>query len=146
MPAKLRPATARSSSGQLLRVGNEAAMELEREQRHILRPFAQRGQRHLDDGEAVIQVLAERALVDAPRERAVRGGDDAHVDRASDAGADPPHAARLDRAEQLRLKGERHLADLVEEERPAVRLFEHAFSIRGGAAERAPHVPEQLAR
>ncbi len=109
------------------------------------RARAQRGERDLDDGEPVVEVLAEGALVDAAGEVAVGGGDEAHVDGAGRGGADAADGARLDGAEQLGLERERHLADLVEEERAAVGLLEDAAPVGDGAAEGAAHVPEELA-
>ena len=53
--------------------------------------------------------------------------------------------AFLQHAQQLRLHRQRHVADLVEEQRPAVRLLELAEMTRGRAGERALLVPEQLA-
>jgi hypothetical protein len=41
-------------------------------------------------------------------------------------GADPADLAPLEHAEELRLELERELADLVEEDRPAVGDLEHA--------------------
>src|SRR5580700_7500941 len=73
-----------------------------------------------EDREPVVEVLAERALVGADGEGAVGGGDDAHVDRSLRVAADPPDRARLEGPQQLGLHRERHLADLVEEERAAV--------------------------
>ena len=46
--------------------------------------------------------------------------DDAHVDGDGLGAAEPPHHARLERAQELGLQLERELADLVEEERAAV--------------------------
>jgi hypothetical protein len=51
----------------------------------------------------------------------------------------------LEHAEQFRLHGERHLADLVEEDRAAARRFEEAAVILGRAGERAAAVAEELA-
>ena len=44
---------------------------------------------------------------------------------------DPHDEAFLDRTQQLDLHRQWHLADLIEEQRPAMRLFENAFA--GGA-------------
>ena len=53
--------------------------------------------------------------------------------------------ALLERAQELGLQRERHLADLVEEERAAVGLLEEARRALLGVGERAAHVAEQLA-
>ena len=52
--------------------------------------------------------------------------------------------AALEHAEQRRLHLERQLADLVEEDRAAVRQLERAVLALLGARERAALVPEQL--
>ena len=122
----------------------ERTVEVAREQRDVVSPRAQRGKGERDDREAVVEVLAEGALVDAPGERPVGRGDDADVDGAARARAHAPYRARLDGAEELGLQRERHLADLVEEERAAVRLLEDALAVRRRAGERAPHVAEEL--
>jgi hypothetical protein len=72
-------------------------------------------------------------------------GDDAHVDLDGLVLADPPDLLLLDGAEQLGLERERGLRDLVEEERPAVRLLEEPLSGRDSAGERAACVAEELA-
>ncbi len=51
----------------------------------------------------------------------------------------------LQHAQQLGLRGRRHLGDLVEEQRAAVGEFEAALAARDGAGERALLVAEQLA-
>src|SRR5690606_36096431 len=58
---------------------------------------------------------------------------------------DPVDGAVLDRAQQLRLQGERQLADLVEEQRPAAGGLETADAPLVRAGERALLVAEQLA-
>ena len=77
--------------------------------------------------------------------QAVRRRDDTDVDLAGVERADALHFPVLDRAQQLGLQRERQLADLVQEQRPAVRVLEHAHLRVAGARERAAHVTEQLA-
>ena len=60
------------------------------------------------------------------------------------AAADRRHLALLQHAQQLRLHAARHLADLVEEQRAAVRGRQAARARPVGAGEGAAHVPEQL--
>ena len=52
--------------------------------------------------------------------------------------------AVLEHAEELHLRGDGHLRDLVEEERAAVRGLESAVALLGGAGERALLVAEEL--
>ena len=61
---------------------------------------------------------------------AVGGGDDADVDAARDVLADAAQLPFLNDAQQLGLRARRQLADLVEEQRAAVRLLEDARRAR----------------
>ncbi len=74
----------------------------------------------------------------------MRGRDHAHVDGRRLRGAEPPHLAALQRAEELDLERGGHLGDLVQEQRAAVGLFEQAELARGGAGEGPAHVAEEL--
>ena len=60
----------------------------------------------------------------------MRGGEDADVDLARLVAADRAHLALLEDAQQLGLHRAAHLADLVEEERAALRLDEEARRAR----------------
>ncbi len=123
----------------------ELLHELGRHGLDILGALAQRRQPQAHHREAVEEVGAEGALVDRQPQVAVGGGDDARVDGLV---AAVPH--RLDlpvlqRAQQLGLGRGGELADLVEEERPAVGQLEGARAIRAGRGEGALDVPEELA-
>ena len=106
-------------------------------------PVAQRRDRHVDDVEPVIEVLAEAAGGDLFGQAAVGGGDDPDVDRLGDAAADALDLAGLERAEQLDLGVERQLADLVEEDGRAVGILEAADMAVEGAGEGALLMAEQ---
>src|SRR6266852_1181134 len=98
--------------------------EVRREQGHVTAALAQRRQHQRHHVEAVEQVAPEGALLDLRLEVLVGRGDQPEVHRF---GLAPTH--RLDRAllqhaEQLALQRERHLADLVQEDGPAVRRLE----------------------
>ncbi len=58
--------------------------------------------------------------------------------------ADRPHLALLQHAQQLHLQRQRHVADLVEEQRAAVGRLEEALVRLHGAGERAARVAEEL--
>ena len=88
------------------------------------RALAQRGQADRHDVEPVEEVLAERALRDELLQIAVRRRDEAHVDADRLDAADALELALLQRAEELHLHLDGDLADLVEEERAAVRELE----------------------
>ena len=68
-----------------------------------------------------------------------------HVDADGLAAADPLELPLLQDAQQLDLRLERQLADLVEEQRPAVRQLEPPLAPLHGAGEGALLVTEQLA-
>ena len=103
------------------------------------------GQVHGDGVEPIEEILAERVGGDHRPQIAVGGGDDARVH--------PPHRRRADAAEgpllqerqQLRLRRQPEIADLVEEQRPAVGDLDQAQLALAGVGEGAALVAEQLA-
>ena len=103
------------------------------------------GSGNLDHVESEVEVFAEALLLDRALEIAIRRGDDAHVDCHLGARAERAHLPLLEHAEDLRLERHRHVADLVEEERPASRLDEEAGPRFARVGERATGVSEQLA-
>ena len=72
-------------------------------------------------------------------------GDDPQIGPDRRAAADRHELARLQHAQQAGLRLERHVADLVEEQRAALGLLEAADLARVGAGEGALLVAEQLA-
>src|SRR5215472_9769745 len=97
--------------------------EVADQQRNILSPLPQRRQLERQDGEPVVQVLAEGVRPDERGEVLVGGGDDADVDLE---GVRPPHAFEfpfLDDPEQLGLKRRGGLGNLIQEEGPAMCFF-----------------------
>src|SRR4029079_2341702 len=98
-----------------------------------------------DAVEAVVEVLAEPAEGDLRLEIAVRRGDEAHVNGTRLHAADALDLTRLDDAQERRLQLGRHVADLVEKDRPARRRLEQTGLRLAGARERALLVSEQLA-
>ena len=74
----------------------------------------------------------------------VGGGQDAHVDRDGLVGADRLDALLFERAQDLGLGAQAHVADFVEEKRAAVGLLELADLVFGGAGEAAFDVAEQF--
>ena len=104
-----------------------------------------RRQVDLNDVDAVVEVLAEAAFLDGRFQVAVRGGQDAHVDGDFLLAADRPDLALLQGPQQLGLHRQRHLADLVEKQRPALGLREEPLAVVAGVGEGPLDVPEQLA-
>jgi hypothetical protein len=102
----------------------EPGQEVPGERHDVLAPVAQRRDADVEHVEAVVEVEAERAARHLVRELLVRGGDDAHVDGEVARAAEPPEGHLLEHLEQLGLRREGHLADLVEQQRPPVGLLE----------------------
>jgi hypothetical protein len=128
-----------------LGLGGEAREDRGDEGAEVLAAVAQRGEDHLEAGEARVEVLAEAVVGDARRDVLVGRGDDADVDLEGVAGTDRADLAVLEDAEEgdLRFFGE--LGDLVEEERAAVGAPDQALALLVGAGERAAAMAEQLA-
>ncbi len=111
---------------------------------HVVAARAERREVDRDHLEAVEEVLAERPLARHRREVAVRRRHDAHRDRHRARAAEPLDLARLEEAQELHLRGERQLAHLVEEQRPAVRRGRPPLARARRPRERALLVAEQL--
>src|ERR1041384_4821334 len=96
------------------------------EARDVFAPIAQRG--HLNDraSQAEVKVLSKAPGCDFRFEIAVRCGHDADIDAAFLTPSDSAHGAIFEHAEQPGLELEGQLADLVEEDGPAVGAFEGA--------------------
>ena len=102
-------------------------------------------QAHRHDVEPIEQVLAEQPLPDHQPQVAVACGHDPDVGPDRMVAADRDELALLQHPQQPGLRLERHVADLVEEQRAAIGLLEPAEPARVGAGERALLVAEQLA-
>ena len=137
-----RPREAFRRRAQLARGGGEETFG---QQRHVVAAFAQRRQLQAHDVQPMQQVGAEAAFGDQRFQRLVGRGDHAHVDADQFAAADAEELALRQHAQQPRLQRRRHVADLVEEQRAAVGLFEAADVALAGAGERAGLVAEQFA-
>ena len=125
-------------------VAAELREEVMREQRRVA--VARGEARDADDdlGEAVEQILAETTGGDHLVEVLVRRADDADVDGDRLAPADPLDDALLEEAQQLDLEGEGDVADLVEEQRPALGELDLALGRLDRAGVRALLIAEQL--
>src|SRR3989449_10968598 len=106
--------------------------------------FSQRGQVDRDDVKPVEQVLAEAARGDFGGEILGGGGEHPRVHPPGLLVPNPPDLPILQHAEQLRLQREWELADLVQQQRAPVRLFEQPGLVSGRARERAADVAAQL--
>lgn len=112
---------------------NVAAARLER--RHFQR----------NDVQAIKQVFAETPFGDFGLRIAVGGADNADVRCTKPVLAEPLHLTGLQKAQELGLQGQIHVADFVEEQRAAIGLQGRAIAFGRRAGERALHMAENLA-
>src|SRR5216110_2476004 len=115
------------------------------QERQVLDLLAQPRQHDRDDVQPVVQVLAEAPRLHLGLEVLVGGREDAHVDLQGAVAADPLELALLQDAQDLGLRLRPHVADLVEEECPAVGDLELALARRDRPCEGALLVTEELA-
>src|SRR5581483_10775688 len=90
------------------------------ERAEVLLALAERWQGDLDSAEPEVEVFAKLPLLDELLEGPVRRGDDGERDGDLLLAADRPDGAALEDAEELRLRREGGLSDLVEEDRAAL--------------------------
>ena len=121
-----------------------AREEALREHRDVDLPLAQRRQPDRERVDAVVEIFAEPAVADELLERPVGRRDQAEVDRDRLVAAEALEAPLLEHAQQLGLRDERHVADLVEEQRAVVGQLEAARLAIVRAGERAFFVAEDF--
>ena len=125
-------------------LSRELGDELPDQNRDVLAPLPQRWQVDAEDIEAVVQVRPKPSFLHPVAQRLVRRGDDAHVDGNALRAAHTRDLALLQHTQQLDLRRDRHVADLVEKQRPRVRELEASDAPLGRAGEGALFVAEQL--
>src|SRR5262249_3106956 len=121
------------------------AQEVPDQSEQVFLSFTER--RHDEDalGDARIEIRTELAALDQRRQVAVCRADDAHVHRHRARRAYRQDLAVLEDAEELGLRIEGHVADLVEEERAALGAPNEPLVRAVGAREAPPLVTEELA-
>ena len=97
-----------------------------------------------DDIEAVKQIFAEQAGLDSFFQILMGGGDDAYIHLDGGLAAHPVELAVGEYPQQPGLTLGRHVADFIQKQRAAVRLFKTAAASGGGAGEGTPFVAEQF--
>src|SRR6516164_5589441 len=113
-----------------------------RHHRNILAPIAQRRDLDRHHAQPIVQVLAESAGADLAAKLPIRRSNDPDIDLDA---ARPPYPLKsllLQDAHNLALGFERHIGDLVEEQRAAMRTLKGADLARRPIA--AKFGPEQL--
>ncbi len=111
----------------------------------VFETLAERRQMHLDHGQAVIKIATKRSASDFFGKLAMSGRHDAHVVTLGMTAAESGHLAGFEHAQELRLKADGQIADLVEEQRAAVGELERAGAVGVGTGVGALHVAEQIA-
>ena len=106
--------------------------------------LAQGRQSHGDDVQTEVEVLTEPTLADLERKVAVGGRNHPDVNPYRRHAANPLELAFLQDTQDLGLRLETHVADLVEQNRAAVGELELPYLALVRASERAPLVAEQL--
>ncbi|MBP1637187.1 MAG: hypothetical protein H6Q10_3761 [Acidobacteria bacterium] len=123
----------------------EVGEEVLDQRRDVLLALAQGRDVQVNDVQAVVEILPERPLRDHLGQVPVGRGDHPDVHHAGRAvGADLLQFARLEEPQEQALHPQRHLADLVEEDRALVGELELALLVAVRAGEAALHVAEQL--
>ena len=112
------------------------------EQEHVGASGAQRRHRELHDVDPVVEILAERTVLDAGHEIAMGRRDQAHVEWDLLVPAQRAHGPRFECAQELGLHLEGHLPDLVEKERAVVGLHKEPFAVGARIGEGAADVTE----
>src|SRR5215213_11585050 len=115
------------------------------QQRDICMALAQSRQLDGDDIEPVVEILPEISSVDLAREVLVGGGHHSGVHFDATGAADTFELPLLEHAQELFLRGERHLSDFVKKDGALVGELEAALALGYRARKRTLLVPEQLA-
>jgi hypothetical protein len=106
--------------------------------------LAERWQMDRDDGQPIVEILAKLVVGERFLGVLVRRRHNTDVDVDLLPATKASHLPRLQRAQELHLNVGRHLGDLVEEHRSAVRELEGALLLVRGPGECAFLVTEQL--
>jgi hypothetical protein len=115
------------------------------EDANVLGALAKGGDAQGDNGEAIVEVLAEAALSDFGGEILVGSGDDADADADGEFAAEAVELAFLEDAEELGLGGLGQVAYFIEEEGTGIGEFELAAAEAGGAGKGSLLMAEEFA-
>src|SRR6516165_365233 len=116
-----------------------------RQRDNVFPAFAKRRKANLNDIEPVIQIETKLALLDRVGELSVRGGHHADVHLNIAYATQPPEGLLFQNPKQLGLQHDRHLADLVQENRPAGSDLQDSRLLRARVGKGALFIAEQLA-
>src|SRR5262249_52428192 len=111
----------------------------------VFRALTQRRNAYGKDVKTVVKVVAEQPVLHHLLQVTVGRSHQAHVDTFGVRAAQSLELPLLQGAKKLRLDLGRDVADLVQEEAPAIGQFQASDLLRDGAGERALLMAEQLA-
>src|SRR6185295_8231685 len=97
------------------------------QQRNIAAALAEGRQRHGNDVDSIIEILSKCPCPHQGLQVAVRCGDQTDVDVNRTSTADPLETSFLQYPEEFDLGRQRDVAELIQEERSAMRQFEPPF-------------------
>ena len=126
-------------------LGGVASHKVADEERNVLAPVPQCRASDQKDVEPVVEVLTEGARLHRGGEIPMSRRDDPDADADRLRAAHPNELPFLQHPQQLDLKLERQIADLIEEERPALGQLEPPNFPNVRAGEHPAFVTEQLA-
>ena len=118
--------------------------EVTNQQRNVFTTLPQGWDMDLSAPNSVIKVLAEIAVLDVLLQVSIGRADESNVGFTGVIGPQTDNLTRFQNAEQTGLHAHRHVADLIEEQRPLVRVFKNTFTITLGPGVRTAHMPEQF--
>src|SRR5688572_3755125 len=101
----------------------------------VFAPLMQRRKMDADDVQPMKKIFPEAALLNSFLKILVGGRNDAHVHLERCMSADAIELVIRQHPQQTSLEIGRHIADLVQEQRSAIRLLEPAIAQRLGACE-----------
>src|SRR5664280_48989 len=112
--------------------------------KNIIRPFPQGWDFNLNHIEPVIEFLPEPALPDRLLQVDIGGGDDSYIGMAGRIIPDAFVLLFMDKSQELRLEGERQIADFIEQQRSSVAHAYPAWVVAHGAGKSPFDMSEQF--
>jgi len=114
------------------------------QKRNIVFAVTQRRQVERQNSQAVVEILPELLGLDQFGQIFVCGRNDSCIDLDRLIASDALDFTFLENPQQLRLEGRSRVGNLIEKNRPAVRLFEQPSLVDHGSGKGPFHMPEQF--
>ena len=113
--------------------------------RNILAPISQRRKKNIHHLQAIKEIIPESPFCNLRRQILIRRADNPNIYRHRLRTAQPLKLFLLKHTQQLRLRLDMHIANLVQKQRPPIRKLKLALSPCSRPGKRASLMPEQLA-